>query len=126
MLNRTLFTSFARSKSITHISSTSLFVFGFPASHPTYRRSVRRIIVLIACGLFVPRLYADQPVDYVTQIKPILVARCYACHSALRKKSGLRLDTAAAFVAGGESGPAIEPGNADGSYLIEMLTGESG
>ena len=29
------------------------------------------------------------------RVKPILAARCYACHSALRKKSGLRLDTAA-------------------------------
>ena len=71
---------------------------------------MRRFIVLIACGALMPRLSAGEEVDYVTQIKPVLVARCYACHSALRKKSGLRLDTAAALVEGGDSGAAVEPG----------------
>jgi hypothetical protein len=55
---------------------------------------VRRVIVLIAWGTLVSQLFAAENFDYVTQIKPILVARCYARHSALRKKSGLRLDTA--------------------------------
>ncbi len=66
------------------------------------------------------------PVDYAAQIKPILSARCYACHSALRKKSGLRLDTAALLVEGGDSGPAVEPGHADESLLVMKLTGELG
>jgi hypothetical protein len=87
---------------------------------------VRRVIVLIALGMLVPQLIAAENVDYVTQVKPILVARCYACHSALRKKSGLRLDTAAALIEGGDSGPAIQPGDSKSSYLIEMLTGASG
>jgi hypothetical protein len=69
---------------------------------------------------------ASPPVDYATQIKPILSARCYACHSALRKKSGLRLDTAALLIEGGDSGPAVEPGQADESLLVMMLTGELG
>jgi predicted GIY-YIG superfamily endonuclease len=89
-------------------------------------RSVRRLLVLIAYGALVPRLSAGEGVDYVTQIKPILSARCYACHSALRKKSGLRLDTAAALIEGGDAGAAIQPGKASESYLIEMLTGASG
>jgi hypothetical protein len=69
---------------------------------------------------------AGEAVDYVKQIKPILAARCYACHSALRKKSGLRLDTAALLIEGGDAGPAVVPGKASESYLISMLTGESG
>src|SRR4051794_827175 len=69
---------------------------------------------------------AGDEVDYVKQIKPILAARCYACHSALRKKSGLRVDTAAELIAGGEAGPAVMPGKSADSYLISMLTGESG
>ena len=32
--------------------------------------------------------------DYLRDIKPVLKARCYACHGALKQKSGLRLDTA--------------------------------
>jgi hypothetical protein len=69
---------------------------------------------------------AGEPIDYVAQIKPVLVARCYACHSALRHKSGLRLDTAQLLVQGGDGGPAIEPGHADNSLLIDMLTGALG
>jgi hypothetical protein len=69
---------------------------------------------------------AGEAVDYVKQIKPILAAQCYACHSALRKKSGLRVDTAAMLIEGGDAGPAIVPGKSADSYLISMLTGESG
>jgi hypothetical protein len=73
-----------------------------------------------------PRFSAGETIDYATQIKPILSSRCYACHSALRKKSGLRLDTAAALIEGGDAGPAIVPGKSAESYLIEMLTGATG
>ena len=34
---------------------------------------------------------ADEPVDYLTQVKPILQQRCYACHGALKQEAGLRL-----------------------------------
>jgi hypothetical protein len=73
-----------------------------------------------------PFAAAGAEVDYVREIKPILAARCYACHSALRKKSGLRLDTAAELIAGGDVSPAVVPGKSADSYLISMLTGESG
>jgi hypothetical protein len=36
---------------------------------------------------------ADQPIDYATQIKPILVAKCFACHGALKEESGPRAST---------------------------------
>ncbi len=67
-----------------------------------------------------------ERVDYLTQIKPILAGRCYACHSGLRQRSGLRLDTAALLIQGGDSGPAVVPGNSHESLLVSMLTGESG
>src|SRR4051794_29187818 len=94
-------------------------------------RSVKRSLAIFVLATMAPQFArADDPaelaVDYATQIKPILVARCYACHSALRKKSGLRLDTAAALLEGGDAGPAIQPGKANASYLIDMLTGASG
>jgi len=87
---------------------------------------VRRLFVFIACGALISRPGAGEEVDYVSQVKPILVARCYACHSALRKKSGLRLDTAAAFVEGGDSGPAIVPGKSSESLVIDRISGGSG
>jgi hypothetical protein len=78
------------------------------------------------CGLFMPAIASGETVDYLTQIKPILSARCYACHSGLRQQSGLRLDTAALVLRGGDSGPAVIPGNSAESLLISMLTGDSG
>jgi len=57
---------------------------------------------------------AAQGVDYATQIKPILSTRCYSCHSALRQQSGLRLDTAAMLIQGGDSGAAAS-GNSGGT-----------
>lgn len=107
---------------------TSASVCRIPPTKSTYlRRSVRRILVLIAALAALRPVDAQgEGVDYVTQIKPILVARCYACHSALRKKSGLRVDTASLLIAGGDAGPAVVPGKSAESYLISMLTGESG
>jgi hypothetical protein len=64
------------------------------------------------------------------RIRPVLVAQCYECHSADAAASGkleggLRLDTRSGIRAGGESGPAIVPGQPDESLLIEALRHES-
>jgi hypothetical protein len=85
------------------------------------------MFALIASLSVVPPIaVAGDAVDYVRQIKPILTARCYACHSGLRTKAGLRLDTAAELIRGGDSGPAVDPGKSADSLLISMLTGDSG
>lgn len=64
----------------------------------------------------------DAPVDYSRDVKPILRERCYACHGALKTQAGLRLDTARQAQSGGDSGPGIIPGDADGSRMIERIT----
>jgi hypothetical protein len=64
----------------------------------------------------------EKPADYATQIKPLLQARCYACHGALKQQAGLRLDTAASIVRGGESGSAIERSDADKSLLLAKVS----
>ena len=61
------------------------------------------------------------PVDYQTQIKPILTKHCVACHGALKQAGGLRLDTAKQAVQGGESGAAITLGDAEASLLIQRV-----
>ena len=55
-----------------------------------------------------------------------LSKRCYACHGALKQKSGLRLDTAALMRKGGDGGPAIVPGKSEESLIIEAVTGREG
>ena len=57
------------------------------------------------------------------KIRPVLVQRCYKCHSAKSEKlkGGLLLDTRAGIRKGGESGHAVVPGDVRGSLLIEAI-----
>ena len=56
-------------------------------------------------------------------VQPILQAHCYECHGPEKQKSGLRLDSREMALAGGESGkPAIVPGDAMASRLVEAIT----
>src|SRR5262245_49908955 len=77
---------------------------------------------LAATLLISGSLPATDPVDYVRDIKPILRERCYACHGALKQKAKLRLDTVPLITAGGKSGPAITPGDAAGSLLLDRVS----
>jgi hypothetical protein len=67
-----------------------------------------------------------EGVDFFEQkIRPVLVNKCYECHSEEKKKikGKLRLDDYAAMLKGGESGkPAIVPGDPDKGQLILSLT----
>ncbi|MBI3874809.1 MAG: DUF1553 domain-containing protein [Verrucomicrobia bacterium] len=65
---------------------------------------------------------AAERVDYVKDVKPVLAARCYACHGALKQKAGLRLDTAAAIRKGGEHGAAIVAGKPEKSLLLKKIS----
>ena len=60
---------------------------------------------------------------FESKIRPVLVAQCYECHSSDAKQVGgeLKLDSGEALRAGGESGSAIELGDADGSLLMEAI-----
>jgi len=60
--------------------------------------------------------------DYLTKVKPLLKARCYACHGGLKQKAGLRVDTAAGLLRGGDSGPAVVKGGADESILLDRVS----
>ncbi|MEK6239544.1 MAG: DUF1549 domain-containing protein, partial [Planctomycetales bacterium] len=67
-------------------------------------------------------LSADKRVDYASGIKPLLAAKCFACHGMLKRESGLRLDAAALIRKGGDAGPAIVGGKAAESLLIEKVS----
>ncbi len=48
--------------------------------------------------------------------------RCFACHGVLKQEGNLRLDTAAFAQKGGDSGPAVVPGDVDGSLLVQRIS----
>jgi mono/diheme cytochrome c family protein len=63
------------------------------------------------------------PVDFARDIQPILQNRCYECHGPQKSRGRLRLDGRAAALKGGETGPAIIPGNSEHSLLVRRLLG---
>ncbi|MDR3633815.1 MAG: PSD1 and planctomycete cytochrome C domain-containing protein [Isosphaeraceae bacterium] len=85
-----------------------------------------RYAALLWVGLLVlpGGLRAEERVDYVRAVKPILAKRCYACHGALQQKAKLRLDTGGSIKRGGEGGPAVVAGASDESLLVDAVTGD--
>jgi hypothetical protein len=57
------------------------------------------------------------------QVRPVLIARCFECHSSDAKKveASLRVESRSALLSGGESGPAIVPGDPNKSLIIEAI-----
>ena len=61
-------------------------------------------------------------IDFVRDIRPILVEHCYSCHSGSEQESGLRLDLkSAAFKGGDNHGPDIVPGKPEKSPLLTFV-----
>ena len=59
---------------------------------------------------------------FVEQIRPLFEERCKACHGGDSKEAGLDLSSREALLEGGDSGPAIVPGNAKESLLYQLVT----
>ncbi len=83
-------------------------------------KSVVRIFIVSGLALITFRgeLLAD---DYLKLVKPVLKARCYACHGALKQESDLRLDTAASIRERTDS-PIIDVRRVDLSELLTRVT----
>jgi hypothetical protein len=60
---------------------------------------------------------------FESNVRPVLVEHCFQCHSAKAKslKGGLRLDSFDAMRQGGDTGPAVVPGDAGASLLVRAV-----
>ena len=86
--------------------------------------------VALAMTIPVPGYTAENTAEhefFEKRIRPILVRHCYECHASSLKepKGGLRLDWRDGIRKGGESGPAVVPGNVDKSLLIGAIRHET-
>ncbi len=60
-----------------------------------------------------------RPVDFPRDIYPILAQNCLACHNVSGKDGGLAAESVAGLLAGGDSGPAVVPGQLEESLLYQ-------
>jgi hypothetical protein len=63
---------------------------------------------------------------FEAKIRPVLVEHCYKCHSEeaakeKKLKGGLKLDTRAGLLKGGDTGAGLVPGKADASLLLKSM-----
>ena len=65
---------------------------------------------------------ADEPVDFGKQIAPIIEQHCVRCHSPGNSKGDVSLATLDDL----KSNEYVVAGDADGSYLIELVTSQDG
>ena len=66
---------------------------------------------------------ALRKVAFARDIQPILETSCVQCHARGKSKGGLSLETRAALLDGGKSGPAVVPGHSAESLLIALVSG---
>jgi len=58
---------------------------------------------------------------FESKVRPLLISRCYECHSGTKTMGGLSLDTRDGWQKGGDTGPAIVPGKPGESLLIDAI-----
>jgi cytochrome c553 len=91
---------------------------------------------MVACSEEVPavggesesvELTAEELDFFESKIRPVLVAHCYECHATESKivRGGLWLDTREGIREGGDTGPAVVPGDVESSWIIGALRHES-
>ncbi len=74
-----------------------------------------------------PQHNASAVEFFEKKVRPVLVSNCYTCHSAnTNSKGGLRVDDRDGLLQGGNSGPAVVPGNPEESLLLLAVRHDHG
>ena len=89
----------------------------------------KKILASLFLSLVISPLQAEEnfSVEHLNffekNIRPILSQHCYKCHSASSEKlkASLLLDTRSGLLKGGDTGPALIPGDPEKSLLIEVI-----
>jgi len=91
------------------------------------KRSSLLIAFLAVAAAAAPSVFAqDDPQRaaekfFESEVRPILVNRCIDCHGPKKKKGSLRADNITFLKTGGDSGPALVPGDPENSIMIDAI-----
>lgn len=92
-----------------------------------FAKSVAGALFMLLCGVGLAS-GADSPAEseafFEREVRPLLVDACLQCHSNKKQESGLRLDSHAAMVKGGDSGPAVQVDALDKSLILQVISYE--
>jgi cytochrome c553 len=77
--------------------------------------------VYILAGSSAARAGEFTAADFENKIRPVLIDTCFRCHGDTKTSGALRVDSRDALLQGGESGPAVIPGNPDTSLLMKAV-----
>ena len=91
-------------------------------------RAYTLTLVIAGCLLFPVAAQAEddgrdqaRAAQFEREIRPVLAGKCVQCHGEKKQEGGLRLDTRAGLLKGGDSGPVYEAGKPDESLIILAL-----
>jgi mono/diheme cytochrome c family protein len=85
------------------------------------RRSILGAVLLLLASARVGAAPTPAELAFERHIRPVLAEHCQGCHGPKKQMGGLRLDSRAAALKGGDSGPALKPGDPDGSRLVQAV-----
>jgi hypothetical protein len=60
-------------------------------------------------------------VSFTSDVMPLMEKYCWECHSQENAELGLMLDSYEGTMAGSDYGTVVEPGDPDGSLLVDMI-----
>ena len=124
---------------MTHANDLGAASKGTPHGTPPRGFWLAPTFVLIALLLIAPRFGAAPPAAFADpaataapsdpaaiqffeeKVRPVLATNCYSCHGADAQLGGLRVDSRAALLRGGKSGPALTAGDPARSLLIAAV-----
>ncbi len=72
-----------------------------------------------AAPIAIADLKRDKPVDFESEVLPILRRNCIACHNGTKSEDHLVLETPQTILKGGDSGPAVVPKKSSESPLLK-------
>src|SRR6266404_3920016 len=84
---------------------------------------LRYIAISLLCAGLLPAADTNESI-FRDKILPSLQASCASCHGGSTPASSLSVADFASVLNGGKHGPAITPGSASNSLLIQYLRGE--
>lgn len=79
-------------------------------------------LMLSATGAFAADPVTAEQVDFFERrVRPVLAAKCFSCHGPKKQELGIRLDSRAAILRGGEAGEIVVAGQPNESALIAAI-----